>query len=74
MNFIISEIKLGVCPECKHCHGDADISEFLKAREVLREKVIQEAKDFFGSVDRDSTADLIDATGKLLIHEHCQDK
>jgi len=72
MNFVISEIKPGVCPECEHCHGDPNVSQFLKEREKLRDKVIQEAKDFFGSINRDDTSLLLEAVGELLIHEnHC---
>ena len=72
MNFIISEIKPGSCPECEHCHEVTEVSEFLKERERLRNEVIQEAKDFFGSINRNDTTLLIDAVGRLLVHEnHC---
>ncbi len=70
MNLIISEIKPGKCPECPHCRADANVDNFLKRREELREKVVQEAKDFFGSVNRDDTTLLIESTGELLLHEN----
>jgi len=72
MNFIISEVKPGSCPQCEHCHSDSNVSQFLKTREEMREAVIQEAKNFFGSINRDDTTLLLEAVGKLLIHEnHC---
>jgi len=75
MNFIISEIRPGSCPECEHCHEVTEVSEFLKERERLRELVIQEAKNFFGSIERDErkdTIELIKVVGELLVHEnHC---
>ena len=74
MNLIISEIKLGSCPECEHCHSDPNVSQFLKRREELRDKVIQEAKDYFGSIDRNNTDLLLAATGDLLVHEHYENK
>lgn len=70
MNFIISEIRPGSCPECEHCHENPTVSDFLKEREVLRNEVIQEAKEFFGSIKRDNTKPLIDAVGRLLVHEN----
>ena len=70
MNFIIGEIRPGSCPECEHCHEDSTVSDFLKERERLRENVIQEAKDFFGSVYRNDVGGVIRAVGTLLVHEN----
>jgi hypothetical protein len=74
MNFIISEIKPGKCPECEHCHSNSVVSSFLKEREKLREVLIQAAKDFFGSVHRNDISEVIHATGELLLHENHQER
>lgn len=70
MNFIISEIKPGKCPQCSHCRGEANVDQFLKELELLRDRVIQEAKDYFGSIHRDDTDLLVTAVGELLVHEN----
>jgi hypothetical protein len=74
MNLTISQIKPGRCPKCSHCCSEKHVDLFLKEWERLRDRVVQEAKDYFGSVDRDDTDLLITSTGELLVYENYQRK
>lgn len=55
---------------CEHCKGDNKVGNFLRERERLELEVLIQAKLFFGSINRDDTKDLLEATGNLILHEN----
>ena len=57
---------------CDKCLGDNEVGRRHQELERLNTEVIQQAKDFFGSVDRTDTRDLLSAVGELLVFENEQ--